>query len=205
MISFIIAGSFKDRENYIRNFISENHYFDYEIERFEGKINVEIARNIKKSLTFKVKTKKLIVLSGEFSIEAQNSLLKSIEEPPENTVFILSVEKTEDLLETIRSRCQIINLNSITPPVGNEFLENIRLLVSGQKNEWLVIDDILEKVETKDDVNLVITSIRQLLLENTNKKEGRLYFSYLKKLLKNLPLYEKNNIQLRIILEKSFL
>jgi DNA polymerase-3 subunit delta' len=39
-------------------------------------------------------------------IEAQNSLLKTIEEPPEGTVIILVTPSEDRLLPTIRSRCQ---------------------------------------------------------------------------------------------------
>lgn len=36
---------------------------------------------------------------------AQNALLKTLEEPPQYAFFILTAEKPEDLLQTIRSRC----------------------------------------------------------------------------------------------------
>jgi DNA polymerase III delta' subunit len=42
------------------------------------------------------------------TLEAQNALLKLIEEPPAATIFILVVEHAEALLPTIRSRCAAI-------------------------------------------------------------------------------------------------
>lgn len=45
------------------------------------------------------------------SLEAQNALLKIIEEPPENTQFILTVANQNRLLPTIISRSKIIILN----------------------------------------------------------------------------------------------
>ena len=47
---------------------------------------------------------------------AQNALLKTIEEPPEYAMIILLTENYETLLETIRSRCIILN----TRPLGKE-------------------------------------------------------------------------------------
>ncbi len=44
--------------------------------------------------------------------EASNSLLKSIEEPPENVIFIFLTEDKEDLLETIVSRSQCFYIPS---------------------------------------------------------------------------------------------
>ena len=44
------------------------------------------------------------------SAEAQNALLKVLEEPPADTVFILTCITANRLLQTIRSRSQIITL-----------------------------------------------------------------------------------------------
>lgn len=41
--------------------------------------------------------------------EAQNALLKLIEEPPPHTIFILVAERLESLLVTVRSRCQAVH------------------------------------------------------------------------------------------------
>lgn len=45
-----------------------------------------------------------------------NLLLKSIEEPPARTVWVLCAPSPEDLITTIRSRCRKVNLR--IPPVG---------------------------------------------------------------------------------------
>lgn len=45
--------------------------------------------------------------------QAQNALLKTIEEPPEYAVFFLLVENTEHLLPTINSRCVMLRLRNV--------------------------------------------------------------------------------------------
>lgn len=45
--------------------------------------------------------------------EAGNTLLKTLEEPPEHTVFILTALQASDILPTIVSRCQQIRFNPI--------------------------------------------------------------------------------------------
>lgn len=55
--------------------------------------------------------------SQNMSLEAQNALLKLLEEPPEGTILILTVNHSQSLLPTIRSRTQTINL---TKPAENE-------------------------------------------------------------------------------------
>ncbi len=44
--------------------------------------------------------------------EAQNAFLKTLEEPPENVVFIMTCESDKALLDTIRSRVTLISLDN---------------------------------------------------------------------------------------------
>jgi len=49
-----------------------------------------------------------------FRIDAASTLLKSLEEPPPGTVWILCAPTADDVFDTIRSRCRHISLNSPT-------------------------------------------------------------------------------------------
>lgn len=49
------------------------------------------------------------------TLEAQNALLKTIEEPPPNSLLFLIISQLDNLLPTISSRCQTLNLSR--PPV----------------------------------------------------------------------------------------
>ena len=53
---------------------------------------------------------------------ASNALLKILEEPPENTLFILVTSKTQKLIATIRSRCQLLDLRSPSLDEAKSFL-----------------------------------------------------------------------------------
>ncbi|MEY2410397.1 MAG: polymerase subunit delta [Verrucomicrobiota bacterium] len=53
----------------------------------------------------------MIVSADRMTIQAGNSFLKSLEEPPADTVFILLTTDIERLIETILSRCQRINFS----------------------------------------------------------------------------------------------
>ena len=55
----------------------------------------------------------IIWLPERMNIECANKLLKLIEEPPQQTVFIMVSEEPEKLLETIRSRVQRIDIKKI--------------------------------------------------------------------------------------------
>ena len=45
--------------------------------------------------------------------EAQNALLKTLEEPQPDTIFILISDRSEELLDTVRSRCRTIHLEPV--------------------------------------------------------------------------------------------
>lgn len=56
------------------------------------------------------------------SVQAQNALLKTIEEPPEYAVIMLLTENSEVLLPTIRSRCVMLKLRNIKDYLVKKYL-----------------------------------------------------------------------------------
>jgi len=59
---------------------------------------------------------KVVILdeAHQLTDEASNALLKTLEEPPERVVFILATTRSEDLVDTIKSRAQLFNFRSLT-------------------------------------------------------------------------------------------
>jgi DNA polymerase-3 subunit delta' len=83
------------------------------VENKQGNIGVDEAETVVKRLQlksyeggFKVM---LIWMAEKMNIAAANKLLKLIEEPPNNTVFILITENEEQIINTIKSRCQALH------------------------------------------------------------------------------------------------
>ena len=68
--------------------------------------------------------------------QAQNALLKILEEPPEHTVFILTAENRAMLLPTILSRVQTIRLEPLTPAEILPVLRERCPDQPGKKLEW---------------------------------------------------------------------
>lgn len=68
--------------------------------------------------------KKILILykCDKMTVQAQNALLKTIEEPPEGVYLILLSDSLENILDTIQSRCQVYKL---TPLSKEEILEYI--------------------------------------------------------------------------------
>lgn len=61
-----------------------------------------------------------------------NKLLKLLEEPPAQTVFILVSEHTDKVLHTIRSRCQTIELNRLSVEETEDYLTNKRSILPAE-------------------------------------------------------------------------
>ena len=62
------------------------------------------------------------------TVQAQNALLKTIEEPPEYAVIFLLTENADSLLPTIRSRCVMLKLRNIKDKLVKKYLmENLEV------------------------------------------------------------------------------
>jgi DNA polymerase-3 subunit delta' len=107
-----------------RAFVTHNPYgslFDWyavlDVNNKQGLIRVEDASDIVKTLSlksFEGGYKVMIIwMADKMNVEASNKLLKLLEEPPEKTIFILITEQEEDLIQTIRSRCQVLHFGGL--------------------------------------------------------------------------------------------
>ena len=79
-------------------------------------IKIAQIRNLQSDIIIKPHKKYKIYIidkSERMTTEAQNALLKTLEEPPEYAIIILVANNKESLLPTIRSRCEIIKFTPI--------------------------------------------------------------------------------------------
>lgn len=95
-----------------RKFASGNHPDFLEIRPQGAAIKIQQVREVKKALNYPpLEAGYRVVLLAEIHTmrrEAANSLLKTLEEPPADTIFILTGDEAGSILPTILSRCQII-------------------------------------------------------------------------------------------------
>lgn len=59
-----------------------------------------------------------IVAAAAIQPEAQNALLKTLEEPPADALFFFVVPSPDTLLPTLRSRMQLLSLDAMPAPAG---------------------------------------------------------------------------------------
>ncbi|MEX0274051.1 MAG: ATP-binding protein [Flavobacteriaceae bacterium] len=110
-----------------RQFLKEQPYgnlFDWYrligIEKKQGLIGVDEAQDMVKKLSLKSYEGgykvMLVWMAEKMNTQAANKLLKLIEEPPSKTVFLFVTENEELILQTIRSRCQVLHF----PPLSEQ-------------------------------------------------------------------------------------
>jgi DNA polymerase-3 subunit delta' len=155
-----------------RAFLSENTYFAFndwlnyiEAENSQGMIYARESSEIIKKLnlkTYEAEYKIMIVWLPEKMHEAcSNKLLKMIEEPPDKTVFLLVSEAPDQIIGTIQSRAQRLNVRGINDAdmletlqerfglnredaasvahlAGGNFIRAIRLIRSGDETRYFL-------------------------------------------------------------------
>lgn len=109
-----------------KKLISGNHP-DYQvIEPEKGAIKIDQVRKVCRELSYPPyeSSTRVVVLEDVHTMrrEASNSLLKTLEEPPENNLLILTAESSTEVLSTITSRCQVIPFFGLTEDQTQEVL-----------------------------------------------------------------------------------
>ncbi len=88
------------------------------VENKQGLIGVDEAQDIVKKLqlkSFEGGFKVMIIWMAEkMNIAAANKLLKLIEEPPAKTIFLLITENEDQIINTIKSRCQALHFQGLS-------------------------------------------------------------------------------------------
>ena len=163
--------------------------------------------------------KVIIIHEGsKLTIQAQNALLKTIEEPPQGVYIILLAESLETLLETIKSRCQVYKLTPLNNKqiekyintLGNYSEEEIKAsLAYGEgipgKAERLLNDDNLSElreiiVKLLKDINYAkedLVLIYENKLENYKAQQDEvlnLMASFIRDIIVSKEVEDKNKI-----------
>jgi len=108
-----VGEALKIRQKYIHHSSFQNDPDTYILNE-EKKIGIDAIRRLQIWLQKKPyqAPKKIVLIkkAENLTIPAQNAFLKILEEPPKNSIIILTTQNTNLLLPTIASRCQIVHL-----------------------------------------------------------------------------------------------
>lgn len=167
------------------------------------KLGIAEARKIKEHFFLKPYSAKgrsvIIEDASVMTDEAQNALLKTIEELPRNAVFILGTTSDINLVPTILSRCQIVYLPNSKGRSENQDVEKLVGLNIEERFEYI------EKLKEKEDfLHTLILFFRQKLIEDDTHARSDLTKLKITNFLKELLQAEewaKQNVNSRAILE----
>jgi len=134
-------------------------------------INISNVRKIKRFLeltSHQSNGKKIVVLynSEKLTVAASNALLKTIEEPPNDCLIILTINDLANILPTVTSRCRLVSFPKPTSEQAKEVLEktnNSDLI----QNLNLYNNSPLELIDDKD----MLLNVNTILIELKKGKE----------------------------------
>ena len=149
-------------------FENSNHPDFFIIDEQDETIKTEMMKKLTKDILEKpLENKKKIYIinnSENMTREAQNTLLKTLEEPPEYIIIILITTNTNLMLNTIKSRCINIIFNKLSDDeLKNYFKEDItKEILKFSEGSISKAIKIKEKEEMYQQINTEIKKIEQL-------------------------------------------
>ncbi len=113
--------------------------YDEKRKTFRSSIRVDEVRHLKSFFSLSVTDGgyrvAIIDCADDLNINAANALLKTLEEPPKNTVFLLISHNPQNLLQTIKSRCRELRLKSLTDNDMKSALKQMNLTIPEHDSE----------------------------------------------------------------------
>ena len=203
-------------------FNSNNNPDFFFIEPDGNSVKIDQIRNMQKCILEKpiISSKKVYIINNAETMtkEAQNCLLKTLEEPQEYVVIILIVSDENSMLPTIKSRCTKIffekisdeNLKTyIKEKIGDVHFEESMIKLSegsigkcieiSKKQEILKkIEDFINNIENIDEIQIINTSS----YFNENKEDINLILDYIYILIFNKTKDFSNKIKYIFAMEK---
>ena len=158
---------------------SSNHPDFMCIEPDGNRIKIDQIRFLQKKIQEKpiISTKKVYIIdeADQMTTEAQNCLLKTLEEPPEFATIILIGSQENAFLPTIKSRCMILHFQPIEEEKIKSFMEanygisnmtsNCLTMFQGSRGkaiklkdkqeEYSQIETMIENLDIKDLIEMV--------------------------------------------------
>lgn len=155
------------------------------IEPDNGSIKIGQIRDMQKSVSEKpiISANKVCIIDDAdlMTVEAQNCLLKTIEEPPEYMTIILIGTNENSFLATVKSRCTIMHFEKIEDEAIKSYLEekysnniplNILDIADGSIGKAISLKD---KSEIYENINNIIENIEKCDIIDVLKKSDNIY------------------------------
>lgn len=179
--------------------IDDNEFVDLRRIQEEKSIKIETVRDIQETCKYGPSNHDnlLIIVENAHKLtpEAANAFLKTLEEPPENTHFILCCPSPKTLLVTIQSRCTQLDLPQLGPPEPVENWPDYTTLC-----QWSQFERLNQAQALAADKQHLVKGLT-LWLANATDKQNIAHITALSEAIQRLRF----NVNPRLQLETLFL
>ncbi len=166
----------------------------------DEKLGIKEARVITQHLSlkpFQSGGQAVVLLDGDnLTPEAQNALLKTLEEPPERAIILIGVSSEDKLLPTVLSRCQVVRVQRSEVRVNSDakYQKEITELIKSSVEQRFIF---IEKLKDREDFfKALIYYYHQVFYQNQTSE----LIDFLKQLTR-MEEYWQGNVNQRAILE----
>ena len=209
MLPVIVVSQFEEKqEAYIQNLIKEHSialYNQFYIRPEKKEISIEQIRELKKQLIHHRTEPYLFVLYSfdNASAEAQNAMLKTLEERSQQHMFLLLASQSDKLLPTIRSRSRIEVLDSKTAPVVDPKVTDLVESITTAKNPDFLANTMVSGIKAEQAPELIdaIILVLRTKLEHDSIKAS----SSIKEAMKLKSLLQNNNLNAQLCIDNLLL
>ena len=169
-------------------FVNSNNpdYYEIELQEDENSIKIDTIRNMQKKVQELpiVSSRKVYIINDSemMTKEAQNCLLKTLEEPPEFVTIILIVSNENKILNTIKSRCLKIYFNNLSDEELKEYIDKNLQLSSFSTNMLKACEGSIGKAvkvyndkEIYEKLDKIFTNVEEYRLIDVVSKLDILY------------------------------
>lgn len=133
-------------QNVNSSFLYITKAYDETAKKFKQYITIDDISYIKKKLNYNNDNYNIIIIDtiNDLNINASNSILKILEEPPKNTIFILISHNNKPILPTIKSRCMRL---SFSPLSDKEVLNSLEHCLEINNFSKIKAENIVKKAQ----------------------------------------------------------
>ena len=180
---------------FIADYLKSNSISEYNVYRVspeKEELSIVEVREVKKELVFSSTTARLIIFEKfeSASIEAQNALLKTLEERNHRIHYLLIVSRTDKILPTVLSRTKLVELEKPLrkEPKMSKLIPEVITNIKASKDPSL---SVVTGFDREKGAEFMMELLKYYQKEIANDHAAP---EIIKKILSTLRLFENNNL-----------
>lgn len=204
MITKILIGPHPQTKKKVDKLLSSYKLPPLTLDGSSQTIKISQVRNLQKQISLSTpnQIQPIVIHQAQnLTLTGQHALLKTLEEPPSNHQFLLTIPTTHSLLPTILSRGQLIYLNpTINNKVNKQSLQLLQNLASKTPAQLITFSQKLAKKNSTDLLHQTLNTLRIYLKRHPTTTRNQAL-----KLIDQCLQDQNNNLNTQLAYEHLFL